>query len=72
MPRRRKCFSRTNDAEYGAFTDLFCYIRTDVLDAEAVITMVDLTKKLESFIQSRAIQGLAESTKKHIRRKLEA
>ena len=72
MPRRRKCFSRTNDAEYGAFTDLFCYIRTDVLDAEAVITMVDLTKKLESFIQSRAIQGLSESTKKHIRRKLEA
>ena len=61
---------KANDAEYDAFTDLFRYIRTDVLDAEAVITMVDLTKKLESFIQSRGIEGLPESTKKHIRRKI--
>ena len=63
---------KANHAEYDAFTDLFRYIRTDVLDAEAVITMVDLTKKLESFIQSRGIEGLSESTKKHIRRKIEA
>ena len=64
--------SKANDAEYDAFTDLFRYIRSDVLDAEAVITMVDFTKKLESFIQSRGIEGLSESTKKHIRRKIEA
>ena len=63
---------KANDAEYDAFTDLFRYIRTDVLDAEAVITMVDLTKTLESFIQSRGTEGLSESTKKHIRRKIEA
>ena len=64
--------SKANDAEYDAFNDLFRYIRTDVLDAEAVITMVDLEKKLESFIQSRGIERLSESTKKHIRRKIEA
>ena len=64
--------SKANGAEYDAFTDLFRYIRNDVLDAEAVITMVDLTKKLESFIQSRGIERLSESTKKHIRRKIEA
>lgn len=56
--------SKANGAEYDAFTDLFRYIRNDVLDAEAVITMVNLTKKLESFIQSRGIERLYESTKK--------
>ena len=39
--------SKANDAEYDAFADLFRYIRTDILDTGAVITMVNLTKKLE-------------------------
>ena len=72
MLEEQSVSSKANDAEYYAFTDLFRYIRTDVLDAGAVITMVDLKKKLESFIQSRGIEGLCESTKKHIRRKIEA
>ena len=37
-----------------------------------MVTMVDLTKKLESFIQSRDKERIFESTKKHIRRKIEA
>ena len=50
--------SEANDAEYDAFTDLFHYIRADVLDSQAVVKMVDLTKKLESFIQSRSKERL--------------
>ena len=34
--------------------------------------MIELTKKLESFLQSRGIEKLRESTKKHITRKLES
>ena len=57
--------SKANDAEYDAFADLFRYIRTDILNTGAVITMVNLTKKLESFSQSRGIEGLSKLTKKH-------
>lgn len=60
-----------DDAEYDAFSDLFQFIRTEVLDSQVVTTMIELTKKLESFLQSRGIEKLRESTKKHITRKLE-
>ncbi|KAK3747382.1 hypothetical protein QZH41_002637 [Actinostola sp. cb2023] len=59
-------------AEYDAFLDLFRFIRTDVLDLQVVITMIELTKTLESFLQTRGVEKLGESTKKHIRRKLES
>ena len=62
--------SKANDAEYDAFADLYRYIRTDILDTGAVITIVNLTKKL-SFSKSRGIEGLSELTKKHNSRKTE-
>ena len=34
--------------------------------------MVGLTKKLESFLQLRGVEKLSESSKKHIRRRIEA
>ena len=61
-----------DDAEYDAFSDLFQFIRNEVLDSQVVTTMIELTKKLESFLQSRGIEKLRELTKKHITRKLES
>lgn len=60
------------DAEYDAFSDLFSFIRNDVFDAQVVVTMIELTKKLESFLQSRGTEKLQESTKKYLREKLES
>lgn len=60
------------DAEQGAFSDLFQYIKAEVVDKQVVVSMTDLARKLESFIQSRGVDKLNESTKKHIRRKIEA
>ena len=39
-----------NDAEYDAVSDLFSFIRNDVLDAQVVVTMIELIKKVESFL----------------------
>ena len=61
-----------NDAEYDAFSDLFSFIRTDVLNSQVVITMNEFTKKLESFLQSRGTEKLRELTKKHLRKKIES
>lgn len=61
-----------DDDEYDAFSDLFRFIRTDVLDSQVVITMIELTKKLESFLQTSGTEKLRESTTKHLRRKLES
>ena len=61
-----------NDAEYDAFSDLFSFIRNDVFDAQVVVTMIELTKKLVSFLQSRGTEKRQKSTKKHLRKKLES
>lgn len=61
-----------DDDEYDAFSDLFHFIRTDVLDSQVVITVIKLTKKLESFLQTRGPEKLRESTTKDLRRKLES
>lgn len=53
-----------NDAEYDAVSDLFSFIRNDVLDAQVVVTMIELIKKVESFLQSRGTEKLQESTRR--------
>lgn len=60
------------DAEYDAFSDLFEYIRAVVLDKQKVVSMTDLAKELELSVQSKREGKLKESSKKHIRRKIEA
>ena len=55
-----------------ALSLMFQYIRAEVVDKQVVVSMTDLARKLESFIQSRGVDKLNESTKKHIRRKIEA
>ena len=58
--------------EQEAFFDLFQYIGAEVIEKQLVVSMTELTRKLESFYQSRGVDELIESTKKHMRRKIEA
>ena len=58
--------------EQEAFFDLFQYIRAEVIEKQLVVSMTELTRKLESFYQSREVDELSELTKKHMRRKIEA
>ena len=60
------------DPEEDAFSALFHFIRAHFIDKMLVVPMTDLTKKVESFVQSRGIEMLSESTKKHMKRKIEA
>ncbi|XP_053122764.1 uncharacterized protein LOC128332482 [Hemicordylus capensis] len=59
-------------AEREAFLELFQYIRTVIIPNKDVVVMTTLTSKLETFLQSRGVPALKDSTKKHMRRKLES
>ena len=61
-----------DDAEERAISDLFTYIRSEVIEKQSITTMTELTKKLEMFAQARGKEKLNDGTRKHIRRKLEA
>ena len=61
-----------DDAEEKAFSDLFAYLRSEVLEKQSITTMTQLTKKLEIFAEAHGQEHLSESIKKHIKRKLEA
>ena len=61
-----------DDAEEKAFSDLFKYIRLEVIGKKSVVTMTELTSKLEVLAQARGKEKLSEATRKHIRRKIEA
>ena len=51
------------DPEQEAFFDLFQYIRAEVMENQLVVSMTELTRKLESFYQSRGVDELSNSTK---------
>ena len=55
-----------------AYRNLLEYIRTDVIPSKKVIPMTSLTSKLESFTLSGGVERMTESTRKHIRRRLES
>lgn len=55
-----------------AFEQLFMYIRNYFLPYPNVLTLRDLTSKLEESLKSSSIAQVKASTKKHIRRKLES
>ena len=61
-----------DDAGERAISDLFTYIRSEVIEKQSITTMTELTKKLEMFAQARGKEKLNDGTRKHIRRKLEA
>lgn len=50
--------------------DFFDYIRSNVIDAQAVVTMVELKTELESLMQSRGLE--MSVTSKKLRRKIES
>ena len=60
------------DPEQEVFFDLFQYIRAEVMENQLVVSMTELPRKLESFYQSRGVDELSDSTKKHMRRKIAA
>ena len=58
--------------ERKAYEDLFRYIRTDIISNKKIVSITSLTMKLESFMHSGGVEHLHDTTKKHIRRKLES
>jgi len=69
--RPEKVKTEVNDAQDDAFKELFEYIRSYVIDAQAVVTMVHLVSKLETMMNSRGVE-MQLSTRKHINRKIES
>ena len=57
--------------EKEAYSDLLHFIKNDVIPNKEIVQFTSLAMKLESFMQSRGVEHLRDSTKKHIRRKLE-
>ena len=67
----------TDDLQYEiierkAFTNLFEYIRSDIILNKKIVSVTSLTAKLESFMLSDGGTQMTDSTRKHIRRKLES
>ena len=60
------------EIESEAFTNLLEYIRTDIIPNKKVVPMTSLTSKLELFKLSGGIERMTDSTRKHIRRRLES
>ncbi len=60
------------EAECKAYSDLYHYIRTEILMHPEVIQLTDPTAKLTHFMQLNGVSEIKDSTKKHIRRNLEA
>jgi hypothetical protein len=57
--------------DFQAYEKLFEFIRSDLLENPRLIKMVDLRELLLSFMRSMGATEIHESTKKHMRRKLE-
>lgn len=57
--------------ESQAYEKLFEFIRSDLLENPRLIKMVDMRDLLLSFMRSMGATEITESTKKHMRRKLE-
>jgi len=54
-----------------SYAELFHYIRTDIVPNKQIVRVTTLTEKLRTMMSARGIHSLTESTKKHLRRKLE-
>lgn len=70
--RTKYTANECDQPENEAFEKLFSFIRSDIFPSNSVIRMTDLTMKLKQYLQSLGINEMKESTKKHIRRRLEA
>ena len=61
-----------SNAGKDAYQDLFEFIRSEVNDKQEVMPLTSLTRKLEAAFKSSGISQLRDSTKKHIRIKIES
>ena len=58
--------------ESEAYQMLFDYIRSDVLANEEIVRLIEITELLVSYLTSLGVEKIKLSTKKHIRRDLQA
>ena len=58
--------------ESEAYQMLFDYIRSDVLANEKIVRLTEITELLVSYLTSLGVEEIKLSTKKHIRRNLQA
>ena len=58
--------------ESEAYQMLFDYIRSDVLANEKIVRLTEITELLASYLTSLGVEEIKLSTKKHIRRNLQA
>ena len=59
------------DVEQYAYAELYQYIRNDIVFEHEVVTLNSLTKKIEEIMLSKGLSTMKDSTRTHIRRKLE-
>ena len=60
------------NVESEAYQMLFDYIRSDVLANEKIVRLIEITELLVSHLTSLGVEEIKLSTKKHIRRDLQA
>ncbi|XP_064095723.1 uncharacterized protein LOC135207801 isoform X3 [Macrobrachium nipponense] len=60
------------NAERLAHEELYTYIRNDIIPKPQIVEMTYLVSRIESSLTSLGIDSVRKSTRKHIRRKLEA
>ena len=58
--------------ECAAYQMLFDHVRTHILETPKLVTLTDLTRMMLGFMQDLGVGEAKESTKTHLRRKLEA
>lgn len=63
--------SQYKSAEKRSYDELFLYIRNELIPKPEILCMTDLTSRLVSSMNSFGIKDVTDSTKKHLRRKLE-
>ncbi len=64
-------YTKYSNAEKEAYVQPFFHIRNTLFENPAIVKLSTLTKQLVTTMQSSGIADIKESTKKHIRRKLE-
>lgn len=59
-------------AEKHSYSELFLYVRNELFPNPEVLPMTDLTSRIVTCMHSLGISQVEDSTKKHVRRRLES
>ena len=71
-PWLRQWYAVYEEAESQAHEELFFYIRNELMTNPEVKTMTESTSRLEGALKTFGVTELKQSSKKHLRRKLES